>query len=293
MTKTDDTNVTLTLGGTPTTALLRAASLTLGWTGQLAVGRGGTGLSSISGDWLSQYALLAGRSGGQIIKGGTAAADGLTLQATSGVGVGSEIIKFLVGNAGATEAARFEHSGQLRFGSAQASVRSLWIDNALDSTAFISVGIQPTYTGGAVTQLQGLNVQPTFSPTGNVSNIYGCILIAQANPGGSSTITEHQGALFRATAQGTDGTITSQFAVSCECAYDSTLKPANSFGMVVRDVGSSGITVSSGIYITKPTGSTSNYYMAFNTGDGTALGSYAGRIPVQVAGVTQYIPYYN
>ncbi len=46
MTKTDDTNVTLTLGGTPATALLRAASLTLGWTGQLAISRGGTGAST-------------------------------------------------------------------------------------------------------------------------------------------------------------------------------------------------------------------------------------------------------
>jgi hypothetical protein len=46
LTKTDDTNVTLTLGGSPTTALLNAASLTLGWTGQLATTRGGTGLSS-------------------------------------------------------------------------------------------------------------------------------------------------------------------------------------------------------------------------------------------------------
>jgi hypothetical protein len=53
LTKTDDTNVTLTLGGTPTTALLRATSLTLGWTGQLAVTRGGTGLGSIAqGDLL-------------------------------------------------------------------------------------------------------------------------------------------------------------------------------------------------------------------------------------------------
>lgn len=43
LTKTDDTNVTLTLGGAPTTALLTAASLTLGWTGQLAITRGGTG----------------------------------------------------------------------------------------------------------------------------------------------------------------------------------------------------------------------------------------------------------
>jgi hypothetical protein len=48
LTKTDDTNVTLTLGGNPTTALLSAASVTVGWTGQLAVTRGGTGLSSAS-----------------------------------------------------------------------------------------------------------------------------------------------------------------------------------------------------------------------------------------------------
>jgi hypothetical protein len=43
LTKTDDTNVTLTLGGTPASALVNAASLTLGWTGQLSIARGGTG----------------------------------------------------------------------------------------------------------------------------------------------------------------------------------------------------------------------------------------------------------
>lgn len=39
LTKTDDTNVTLTLGGTPATSLLQAVSLTLGWTGTLADAR--------------------------------------------------------------------------------------------------------------------------------------------------------------------------------------------------------------------------------------------------------------
>jgi hypothetical protein len=39
LTKTDDTNVTLTLGGSPSTALLAATSLTLGWTGTLADSR--------------------------------------------------------------------------------------------------------------------------------------------------------------------------------------------------------------------------------------------------------------
>jgi hypothetical protein len=48
LTKTDDTNVTLTLGGNASTALLNAASLTLNWTGQLAVTRGGTGLSTVA-----------------------------------------------------------------------------------------------------------------------------------------------------------------------------------------------------------------------------------------------------
>lgn len=46
LTRTNDTNVTLTLGGTPTTALLKAASLTLGWSGTLSGTRGGTGVDN-------------------------------------------------------------------------------------------------------------------------------------------------------------------------------------------------------------------------------------------------------
>ncbi|HJY22892.1 MAG TPA: hypothetical protein VJ279_08415 [Hanamia sp.] len=55
LTKTDDTNVTLTLGGSPLTALLNAASLTLGWTGNLSVARGGSGAGSFTA-----YAVLCG-----------------------------------------------------------------------------------------------------------------------------------------------------------------------------------------------------------------------------------------
>lgn len=39
LTRTNDTNVTVTLGGAPNTALLQASSLTLGWAGTLAAGR--------------------------------------------------------------------------------------------------------------------------------------------------------------------------------------------------------------------------------------------------------------
>jgi hypothetical protein len=81
LTKTDDTNVTLTLGGSASTALLNAASLTLGWTGQLAATRGGTGLGSYAvGDLLyadttTSLAKLADvATGNALISGGVGVA---------------------------------------------------------------------------------------------------------------------------------------------------------------------------------------------------------------------------
>src|SRR3972149_4715963 len=43
LSRTNDTNVTLTLGETPTTAMLKATSITVGWSGTLAASRGGFG----------------------------------------------------------------------------------------------------------------------------------------------------------------------------------------------------------------------------------------------------------
>jgi hypothetical protein len=48
LTEVNDTNVTLTLGGTPSTALLQAVSMTLGWSGLLSVARGGTGVGTFT-----------------------------------------------------------------------------------------------------------------------------------------------------------------------------------------------------------------------------------------------------
>lgn len=80
LTKTDDTNVTLTLGGSASTALLNAASLTLGWTGQLGLTRGGTNASltasagSVAYSTASALALnTAGSSGDWLKSAGTAA----------------------------------------------------------------------------------------------------------------------------------------------------------------------------------------------------------------------------
>lgn len=47
LTEVDDANVTMTLGGSPNTALLQAVSMTLGWNGQLSISRGGTNTNTL------------------------------------------------------------------------------------------------------------------------------------------------------------------------------------------------------------------------------------------------------
>jgi hypothetical protein len=97
LTRTDDTNVTLTLGGTPSSALLQAVSITAGWTGQLSVSRGGTGLAALTAHYLpigngtSPLTLLApsATSGVPLISQGAAAdpAYGTAVVAGGGTGI--------------------------------------------------------------------------------------------------------------------------------------------------------------------------------------------------------------
>ena len=76
LSRTNDTNVTLTLGGSPNTALLSPASLTLGWTGTLAAARlnsnvvqaitndtnvtGSISAQNLTLDWTGQLSLARG-----------------------------------------------------------------------------------------------------------------------------------------------------------------------------------------------------------------------------------------
>jgi hypothetical protein len=71
-------------------------------------------LSGLPGtDAHTQYALLAGRSGGQTLKGGTAATDDLTLQSTSGAGAGGSYIYLKTGNNGAVTAVTISDAGDV------------------------------------------------------------------------------------------------------------------------------------------------------------------------------------
>jgi len=74
LTRVDDTNVTLTLGGTPATSLLQATSLTLGWTGTLSGTRGGTGTNNGA-----STLTLSGNTAYTMSGGGTISLGGFTL----------------------------------------------------------------------------------------------------------------------------------------------------------------------------------------------------------------------
>lgn len=103
LTRTNDTNVTLTLGGSPTTALLAATSLTLGWTGTLAASRGGTGVGSLGNitrvDDTNVTLTLGGTPTGAVITSTsfTLGWTGTLSVARGGIGVGT-VTGLLQGN---------------------------------------------------------------------------------------------------------------------------------------------------------------------------------------------------
>lgn len=79
LTKGDDTNVTLTLGGAPTTALITAASVTAGWTGTLSMARGGSGGALVA----SNGGIVYSDASQKQILSGTATANKMLLSGAS------------------------------------------------------------------------------------------------------------------------------------------------------------------------------------------------------------------
>lgn len=100
----DTSTVNLTLTGQSISADIIAGGIDHG------------GLAGLSDDDHSIYALLTGRSGGQVLTGGTAVTDTLSLKGTSGNGtLTSAAIQLLVGNDGATTAATVLNNGKIGF----------------------------------------------------------------------------------------------------------------------------------------------------------------------------------
>ncbi len=153
LTKTDDTNVTLTLGGSPSTALLRATSLTLGWTGTLAATRGGTGFGVyVVGDILysdttSTLAKLGIGSSNQVL---TVSGGLPSWQSLSSIGVTS-----ITGTANQVLANNTS-------GSAQIGAVTLTFQDDAKVVTSLGVGVAPTGVSG---QISGTTAILTGTPS--------------------------------------------------------------------------------------------------------------------------------
>jgi hypothetical protein len=84
LTKTNDTNVTLTLGGTPATALFNPVSLELGWINELSLTRGGTNANLFSSAAASPGGIFYSSGSAGAISAGTATANQLLKSGISG-----------------------------------------------------------------------------------------------------------------------------------------------------------------------------------------------------------------
>jgi hypothetical protein len=98
LTKVDDTNVTLTLGGSASTGLLRATSVTVGWTGTLAAARlnsnvvqGITNDTNVTGSIAAQTLTLGWQSTLAVSRGGTGAST--EANARTNLGLGTAAVK--------------------------------------------------------------------------------------------------------------------------------------------------------------------------------------------------------
>lgn len=166
LTKSDDTNVTLTLGGSPTTALINAASITAGWTGTLAVARGGTGLATTTAYGLITGGTTAtgnfqnagtGTAGQMYVSGGSAALGTWTSVATitfNGVSTNQTMV--------ANNGYYITSGGALTFAlpaTAAAGTVLEIVGNGSTSWQIIQAAGQSVWVG---------NVQSTVGVTGNV-----------------------------------------------------------------------------------------------------------------------------
>ena len=255
----------------------------------------GLALTGLTDDDHTGYALLAGRSGGQILIGGTAVADDLTLRATAGIGAGSEGIIFQLGNNGATEAARFfKSSASANYG---LGIGTTTPDSLLHVTGTISNGsdnangfkLTPTFTG-AGNNPRVATFFGTFQPSATIASSLCFVMAASAAPATGIDLTNLATIYVENSTGSAGGTISGAFSglTIGGPSYGST-KPATAYGVNIGSQGAAGVTNAMGIVIQAQTGATNNYDMYFTTVDTTAAGAYYGRVPVLYNGLLKYL----
>lgn len=156
--------------------------------------------AAISADSFSQYALLAGRTGGQILYGGTAANNSLTLDSTSNASKGSIVINPTGGNVGigATSPTASLH---LRAGSTTANSAPLKFTAGTNLTTPEAGAIE--FDGSNLYYTDSTNFRRTIASTtgiSNLSNASGDITLSPAV--GSGAVLVNSGAASNSSTTG-------------------------------------------------------------------------------------------
>ena len=147
-----------------------------------------------TGDPHTQYALLAGRSGGQTLFGGTVANNPLSLRANSATGnsANTDAIRLGVGDNGATNALVLSQNGKLTHTVAHTFVNGYTLNQTITGTVGDSIGAfyNVTDTGGGVKTIFAHRARLTYSGSGTISGMQATSNQMVVNGGGTVNAAE-------------------------------------------------------------------------------------------------------
>lgn len=276
----------ITLAGSPSTAGLAAFSIDVN---QANLDHGSIG--GLADDDHTQYALLAGRSGGQTLIGDTAASGDLTLQSTAHATRGTiKIIDIL--NSNTERSLLIGTVNTVSFFTNAPTITEIG-GTTTNNTVGTSALLLTTILNGSADHALGLWINPTFQPSASIGVVRGIFNTPIFNPGTGVTLSGARVSEYTGVTGDGAGVITILEGLHIGSPTLGTLKPATINGLIVNNQGATGITTAIGIKVIAQSGATNNYDMEFTRNDTTAAGTYHGRIPVLYNGALKYLHAFN